>query len=389
MATFKQYERKDGTTLWFFKAYLGIDSVTGKEIRTTRRNFKTKKEAQLALSRLQIDFDKSKALNNDSSSMKFVELYRLWFEQHEKGIQTTTKQRIRIHFNNHILPIFGDLTISKITPIFCQKALNDWSDELSTYKSLGIYTRKVLDFGVLIGALSDNPMSRTITPKRKRTLPDVSDSYYTKEELKQFFDCLTKLKDKRAFTFFRVLAFVGLRKGEAQALLWDDIDFVAKTITVTKTLAELQSGKPIIQEAKTESSNRVVQVDDRTLEILKEWRTYLIQEKLKLGIRDDDFGSTVVFRNSVLYRERQHLYKNYANEVIRKVHRHFPEMKIIKVHGFRKTNASLLFESGASIKDVSQRLGHKSTGITMEIYIMVTQAKQTETAKKFAQYMAF
>lgn len=389
MATFKQYERKDGTTLWFFKAYLGIDSVTGKEIRTTRRNFKTKKEAQLALSRLQIDFDKSKALNNDSSSMKFVELYRLWFEQHEKGIQTTTKQRIRIHFNNHILPIFGDLTISKITPIFCQKALNDWSDELSTYKSLGIYTRKVLDFGVLIGALSDNPMSRTITPKRKRTLPDVSDSYYTKEELKQFFDCLTKLKDKRAFTFFRVLAFVGLRKGEAQALLWDDIDFVAKTITVTKTLAELQSGKPIIQEAKTESSNRVVQVDDRTLEILKEWRTYLIQEKLKLGIRDDDFGSTVVFRNSVLYRERQHLYKNYANEVMRKVHRHFPEMKIIKVHGFRKTNASLLFESGASIKDVSQRLGHKSTGITMEIYIMVTQAKQTETAKKFAQYMAF
>lgn len=389
MATFKQYEKKDGTKLWLFKAYLGTDSVTGKEVRTTRRNFKTKKEAQLVLSQLQIEFDKNKVLNNTLGSMKFIELYRLWFEQHEKGIQTTTKQRIRIHFNNHILPIFGELIISKITPIFCQKTLNNWSDKLSTYKSLGIYTKKVLDFGVLIGALSDNPMSRTITPRRKRALLDSSDSYYSKEELKQFFNCLNQLKDKRAFTFFRVLAFVGLRKGEAQALLWDDIDFVAKTITVTKTLAELQSGKPIIQETKTESSNRVVQVDDRTLEILKEWRTYQIQEKLKLGIRDDDFGSTVVFRNSVLYRERQYLYKNYANEVMRKVHRHFPEMKIIKVHGFRKTNASLLFESGASIKDVSQRLGHKSTGITMEIYIMVTQAKQTETAEKFAQYMAF
>lgn len=51
-------------------------------------------------------------------------------------------------------------------------------------------------------------------------------------------------------------------------------------------------------------------------------------------------------------------------------------MKIIRVHDFRKTNASLLFESGTSIKDVSQRLGHKSTKITTDIYIIVPQTKQ-------------
>lgn len=389
MATFKQYEKKDGSKAWLFKAYLGIDPVTGKEVRTTRRNFGTKKEAQLALSRLQVDFDKNKELKNDASLMKFEQLYRIWFEQHEKGIKATTIQRIKIHFDKHILPAFGDVTISKITPIFCQKALNKWADELATYKALRIYTKKVLDYGVLIAVLSDNPMDRTITPKKRKAPLSAADSYYTKKELKEFFDCLSHLKDKRAFTFFRVLAFAGLRKGEAQALQWDDVDFANKTITVNKTLAELQSGKPIIQDTKTDSSNRIVQVDDRTLEILKDWRSHIIQEKLRLGIRDDNFGATVIFRNSVLYRERQYLYKNYANEVMRKVHRHFPDMKIIKVHDFRKTNASLLFESGATIKDVSQRLGHKSTGITMEIYIMVTKEKQSETAEKFAQYMAF
>lgn len=97
----------------------------------------------------------------------------------------------------------------------------------------------------------------------------------------------------------------------------------------------------------------------------------------------------MVFSNSVFYRENQYLYKAYPNNVLERVKRHFPNMKIIKVHDFRKTNASLLFESGASIKDVSQRLGHKSTKITTDIYIKVTKAKQNETAEKFSEYMAF
>lgn len=42
MATIKQYEKKDGTKAWLFQTYLGINPLTGKEVRTTRRNFKTK-----------------------------------------------------------------------------------------------------------------------------------------------------------------------------------------------------------------------------------------------------------------------------------------------------------------------------------------------------------
>lgn len=60
-----------------------------------------------------------------------------------------------------------------------------------------------------------------------------------------------------------------------------------------------------------------------------------------------------------------------------------------KVHNFKKTNASLLFESGASIKDVSQRLGHKSTMITTDIYINITESKQNKTAGQFEKYMVF
>lgn len=52
MATFKKYT-KGGEKYYMFQVYLGKDKLTGKEIRTTRRGFKTKKEAQKALRQVQ------------------------------------------------------------------------------------------------------------------------------------------------------------------------------------------------------------------------------------------------------------------------------------------------------------------------------------------------
>lgn len=388
MATFKKYNRKDGTEAWQFQAYLGVNPATGKPVKTTRRNFKTKKEAQLALSRLQVDFEQNGL--DKRSRMKFKELYELWFAQHKKDIKLTTQQRIQLYFDKHILKSFGDRFINEITPLYCQKQLNAWSERYTTYKAMRTYTSMVFKYGNLIALMDDNPMERTIIPKaKKKPITSDSDSYYTKEEVQSFLRCLLRLKDYRAHTFFRVLAFVGLRKGEAMALLWEDIDFDNNTITVSKTLAELQSGKAIIQDPKTESSNRTISVDSNTMRILKEWRNHIKQNRLKLGIRDTDFGKKLVFSNSIYTNENQYLYKSYPNNVMKRVSKHYPDMKIIKVHDFRKTNASLLFESGASIKDVSQRLGHRSTKITTDIYIKVTQAKQEETIEQFSKFMAF
>lgn len=390
MATFKQYTKKDGSKAWFFQTYLGTDKITNTKKFTTRRGFTSKKEAQRSLNKLLLDFEQQNYHTEQSTITTFEELYELWFEQHKRDIKATTQQRIKIYFNNHILQKFGKMKIANITPIYCQKVLNQWSESLATYKQMRIYVIMVFKYGILMDVVKSNPMERTITPKSpNKKVKSESDSYYTKQELKQFFDCLEQLKDKRAFTFFRVLAFAGLRKGEAMALQWKDIDFDNQIIDVNKTLAELKSGEPIIQDTKTESSNRVVKIDNQTCQILKEWKNHIIQQKLSLGIRDKHFENNVVFSNSVLYRDRQYLYKSYPNHVMDKVKRHFPEMKMIRVHDFRKTNASLLFESGASIKDVSQRLGHKSTKITTDIYIKVTQTKQNETAEKFSQYMAF
>ena len=60
MATqIKKYKKKDGTTSYMFKKYLGIDPVTKKRKETTRRGFSTLKEAKIALAKLEIDFEEN------------------------------------------------------------------------------------------------------------------------------------------------------------------------------------------------------------------------------------------------------------------------------------------------------------------------------------------
>ena len=125
MATFKQYEKKDGKKYWMFSAYLGKDPLTGKDRRTTKRGFRTQKEAKLALSRLQVEIDK-KGLHTPNN-MTFNELAELWMSNYQTTVKASTYSRTKIILNKHLLPKFGKLSVQKITTAYCQKVVNEWS----------------------------------------------------------------------------------------------------------------------------------------------------------------------------------------------------------------------------------------------------------------------
>lgn len=63
------------------------------------------------------------------------------------------------------------------------------------------------------------------------------------------------------------------------------------------------------------------------------------------------------------------------------------ELHRITIHGLRHTHASLLFEAGASIKEVQERLGHSDIQMTMNIYTHVTDTLKEKTAQKFQKYI--
>ncbi|HEC2228031.1 TPA: site-specific integrase [Staphylococcus delphini] len=376
----KKYKKKDGTTAYMFVAYLGTDPITGKQKRTTRRGFNTERDAKIAEARLQTEVDKNGFLNNDITT--FEEVYKLWLEQYENTVRESTYQRVLTLFDTAILEHFKDIPVKKITVPYCQKVINKWNKQYSDMKAVRIYASNVLNYAVNLKIIADNPFNYTKAPRKKEAPKDPSLKYYSSDELRQF---LSFVEDNPLYyAMFRTLAFTGFRRGELMALTWNDIDFNKQTITINKTYARGLNYKLVIQEPKTKSSLRTISVDDKTASILKTWRIHQRVESLKYGHNTSDKHQPVftdVANNKPLYPE-------HTNKVLNAVcdKHHF---KRIKVHGFRHTHCSLLFEAGLSIQEVQDRLGHGDIKTTMDIYAHVTEKQRDQVAEKFANYINF
>lgn len=373
--------KKDGSKAWQFQAYLGVNEL-GKEVRTTRRGFATKKEAQLACSRLQYEVQKNGFQERKFST--FGEMYELWFEQYKNTVKESSYCKTREMIINHALPVFGGLRLDQISAPLCQDTLNKWCDYLTGYKLLKNYCSKVFKHAIDLQMVNDNPWERVTVPKRKEVVNDGKElNFFTKEELRTFLDYAKNNSKKKTYTFLRLLSFTGLRQGEALALTWNDIDFTNNTLTVSKTLARGENRRLLVQTPKTKASYRTISVDDETLLVLKEWRRVQKELYFMLGY------NTLAPNQLVFSNERNEFIQlsrpiKWLNNIINQT-----GLKRITVHGLRHTHASILFEAGATIKDVQDRLGHSDIQTTMNIYTHITEKRKEETALKFAEYVNF
>lgn len=379
MAMYKKYKTKKGV-FWEFRTYLGSDEITGKEFRATRRGFKTKKECQLACRKLHLDYEQN-GFENSSKIITFQQLYELWLSQYRLSVKPSSIALAQRFCKNHILPVFGKLKLNKITVAFCQKQVNIWHGKYKQYAYLRKQTAQIFKFGIAMEIMDSNPMSKTLIQRKKEE--EKVDNFYDKEELKQFFDCLTNFGNKKQFTFFRLLAFTGCRKSELLAAQWHDIDFTEKKLTIGKTLATDEFGKIVIQTPKTKSSERTLELDNKTFEILSKWRMKQREDYFKLGYNTNS-EEQFVFTNN----RNELYYPQVVNDWLKYLIQKY-QLKKITPHGFRHTCASLLFEAGATVPEVQQQLGHKTSDVTLEIYTHVTNTGKKNTSDKLAKYCNF
>ena len=226
---------------------------------------------------------------------------------------------------------------------------------------------------------------KNITMPKKIDTPEEEkkENYYTKDELIHFLECLEKEKKLQAYVFFRLLSFSGMRQGEACALLWSDINFKDNEIGINKAISRGKGSKIIRQTPKTKSSIRTIKMDQKTMDILKEWKKCQKQDLFMLGYNSLK-PNQLVFSNS----KNEYLHPTLSREWILHV-QNKNDLKEVTIHGLRHSHCSLLFEAGASIKEVQERLGHSDIKTTMDIYTHVTKKAKDEAAQKFAKYMNF
>lgn len=377
----KKYQKKNGDTAYMFKTYLGIDPLTDKKMFTTRRGFKSSQEANVALARLKVDVQDNRY--TPEKNYTFTQIKDLWIRQYKDTVKESTYQRVKFLFDRNISKKFGDRRISKYTVPYCQNVINEWKENYATHRALKSYVSTVFDFAIKMNVLKDNPMAHVSFSKGRNRTNQKKERYLEADELKKFLTYCGQDSFPLTLPFFRLLAFTGLRKGEALALTWNDVDFVNKQLTINKTAALNANNKVVATSPKTPSSNRTISLDERTVEILTRWRKE--QRKYLLF-----YGQNALKPNQLIFASKKNNYialTRFNNVLTRLCVEHgFPRLKI---HGFRHTHCSLLFEAGLSIKEVQDRLGHADVQTTLNIYAHVTKKQKDVVAEKFSNYINF
>jgi len=379
---------KNGEFRYEFNVYLGIDPLTGKKKRTTRR-FKSKRSAEVALRKLEL----SRFENNVSSINKytFKDIYNLWLENHKNEIRGTTLASKRSKFNKRILPKFGRLLINEITVAYCQSVVNEWSNEMQAFNDYIIQTRLVFNYAERLEIINKNPMRLVSLPKKKNEKEFVVEKkqFLDSLELKLFMEILESEQNTLNTCLFRVLAFTGMRKGEVLALHWSDVNLQTNELYVQKTLVKV-SNKHLLQPPKTKASYRWLDIDQKTINFLKRWKIEQKELYKEFGFHVQNDETQPIFTT---YHHRlnkmNYMRVSTPNDKLEAFFSRHKELHRIKVHGFRHTHASLLFEAGVTIKEVQSRLGHSDIKTTMDIYTHITTSSRKRLAEKFQNHIDF
>lgn len=377
----KKYTTKNGETRYLFQTYLGIDPATGKERRTTRRGFKTMKEAKQAERNLLLDVEENGLPSNQSDGFHdptFEELASLWLENYRTTVKASTFENVKSKVEKMTEEHFKELKLKKITVAYCQKIVIELSKSYVLYNHYLSVINRIFKYAVLMDVLSSNPFDKVIKPKSRQT--QRKGNFLTKEELKEFLKLAQNTTLSYFFPLVHLMSYTGLRQGEALALKWSDIDFENRKITVDKTAVRIKE-EQTIQTPKTKNSKRVISIDSATLSILKSWKKDQIKIYFKNG-KHFEGDENFIFTNQRGEWVHIHNFIRYFKRFIADY-----KLKQITPHGLRHTHASLLFSAGVEPKNISDRLGHSTVQITLDLYTHITEEQRTDTVEKLLEFM--
>lgn len=371
-----EYKKKNGATVYRASVYLGVDKLTGKKARTTV-TANTKKGVKIKAREAVNAF----AANGYSVKEKptittYRELVALWWESYKNTIKRNSQQSMEGIVRLHILPVFGDYKLDKLTTPIIQQQVNKWADKANkgekgayaNYSFLNNINRRILQYGVTMQVIQHNPARDVIIP-RKQQNKEHKVKFFSNQELKQFLDYLEDLDQSSYENFFdyvlyKTLLASGCRIGEALALEWSDIDLKKGTISISKTLNRYQE----TNTPKSKAGLREIDIDKATISLLKQYKKRQQVQSWQLGRSEGIVFTPFTTKYA------------YACLLRKRLQGHFKSAGVpdISFHGFRHTHATIMLYAGIEAKDLQYRLGHSNISMTLNTYVHATK----EGAKK-------
>ena len=328
--------KKDSITGKWYIQYRYTD-WQGKQRKSTKRGFRTKKEAESWLR----NFLAKQAVNFDMKMKDFIDIY---MEDCRTRLRQNTFINKEYVIKDKIIPYLGGKSVSSITAADIRRWQNVLMEKgyKETYlKTINNQLNAIFNYAVSYYDLGSNPCRKagSMGKSRATEMP-----FWTVEEFESFID---QMIDKRiSYVAFKLLFWTGLRKGELLALTRGDIDLDAKLLTVSKSYHRIH-GSDVITQPKTPKSNRTISLPDFLVEDLKEYFDSIY------GLEEDDR----------IFPVTEHYLNNEIKRGIKK-----SGVKEITVHNLRHSHAAMLANMKIMPLEVANRLGHEKVETTLEIY---------------------
>ncbi|RHP45331.1 tyrosine-type recombinase/integrase [Clostridium sp. AF32-12BH] len=390
-----------------------VASIDGKRKRKTKSGFKTKKEAREAGKLAQQAYEKV-GVPIEPSTMSYSDFLDEWIE---KSCKLTCKdvtvkgyeKKIRLY----VKPRIGQYRVKSITKKILQDVLIDLFNEgfsQNTLSSIRAVFTKSFEYA------EDNHYIQT-TPAVKLTIPTAMQPkvqtrtkkhiYIPEDKRKMIFDRFPE--GTTTYIPMQIAYRTGLRLGEVYGLVWEDIDFEHKTLSVNRQV-QWFTPPPKPGEKRTVggkrdsdgywyfstpkwSSYRTIDIDDELIEILlKEkqkqnkgeayyaeyFTRYYCQQHLSFNGKKPQFSvmpmneiqtDKTPYEIHFVTRRDNGTYvttgttKHSAHIIHHQLN--YPEYDF---HSWRHTHGTMLLENGADLTFIQRRLGHKNLDTTLNIY---------------------
>jgi integrase len=356
--------KKTGKTSWGYVFDKG-KKADGRRDQETKQGFGTRREAEEAL-RGAISLAR-KAIR--PSDQPFGEFFKAWLIDHGQsnwGLKTQEENAGRA---NYAIRKFGNVPLSGLTAQTLEQSFN--ALKMSGGKNGGTLSAKtVKEVASLVNQalikarkwklITENPMEdvdKIKLPKRRAQSPQIA----------EFEKYLGSIVRTRYYVFSAFCAAVGCRRGEALAVTWADIDWDRKTVMITKSLCQTKK-LLFVKPTKTED-HRILGVSDRLLVLLRQQKTKIDQEKDLYG---DDYED-----NDLLFARPDGGFLK-PDRVTGRISEFMARAGVAaSLHSLRHMNATVLLSAGVSVKLISERLGHSSSKMTLDIYSHILDKDQS------------
>lgn len=371
----KGHIQKRGANSWRIKVDTGRDPLTGKRATTYVTVRGTKKYAQRELARMIHEVETGHFV--ELSKMALSEYLEHWIEDYaQTAVSRSTFERYSELLRLHVIPHLSAVPLSKLKPLHIQKLYGglltngrrDGTGGLApqTVKHVHRVLHQALQHAVRWQMISLNPAASVDPPKVERRQIDV----LSNEEARELVEAS---RGTRLYAPIVLALNSGLRRGEILGLRWQDLDFEGRQLSVTQSVEQTSAGLRL-KEPKTKRSRRSITLPDVAIETLRKHKIQQSQNRLRLGrdYQDNDLVFPQLDGNLQNPRVFSKDFKRLATRI---------GLDHVTLHGLRHTHLTMLLRANVHPKIASERAGHSSVAITLDIYSHAVPNMQEDAAR--------